>query len=93
MLTSSRRLLATLSVALITSACIRMGSRADPPPSPDETVFPDVVGITTEVKNGPCALVIMTLESGEKVEAFDATSLEGCDHEVTPVLPGKPAIT
>ena len=82
------RLIALIVPALVAAGCIGMGQRADPPPRSDRAVQPELVGLATDVRHGPCASRLVTLATGETIEVFEATLLEGCTHEVTPVLLG-----
>jgi hypothetical protein len=82
------RFIALFVPALVATGCIGAGQRADPPRRADRAVLPDVVGLATGIRHGPCASLLVTLASGEVIEAFEATSLEGCTNEVTPVLLG-----
>ena len=76
------RFLTLAATALLVIGC---GQRAEEPPSPDRSLTPEVVGVATEFKWGPCASILVTLESGRVITVHNANLGDPkCANEPTP---------
>ncbi len=70
------------------------GARAEAPPRPNRSLTPEVVGVATQFTWGPCASILVTLESGQVITVHDANRSDPrCANQsappATPFLFGK----
>jgi hypothetical protein len=74
-----------LTLAAVAALFVMGCQRTAEPPRPSRSLTPEVVGVATEFKWGPCASVLVTLESGQVITVHDASYGDpACANQPTP---------